>query len=361
MGIAIDVAGLPVAGYMFAASPLAELSAVLHALAEPGHHGRLAAWLGATAAALDSGLAADLRDGEHLWRLARADFLLPAAPRATLAGELDDVDRLDDEAFVTAALDSGCVRKPLHATASPLTDARARRTVRARARSRGPRQVAFVERMLADPPAVRAWIRGLLEACDRAFFADAWRQVEPDVVGDARYKNDLLVRRGPAEALRAVSPAVDLDPVHERIVVDKLQDDVARANPVGITFLPTVFGAPHLVVLHAFGRRPVLQYPATVAGAAFAVEAIDTVTRRLAALSHPVRLRLCRSLARSARTTSELTEIWRLTAPEVSRHLAVLTEAGLLTRSRRGRYVYYRLDPAVATRLGQDLLQALLR
>jgi DNA-binding transcriptional ArsR family regulator len=221
--------------------------------------------------------------------------------------------------------------------------------------------LAFVERMLAEPGRARVRVRRLLEDCDREFFAEAWSRTEPDLAADARHKNDLLVRRGPAPAISAVSPAVAFDPVHERIVIDKLQDDTARADPLGITFLPTVFGRPHIVVMHTFGARPVVQYPATVASGQSAIETYDVVSRRLAALSHPVRLRLCRSLARAPLTTGELAQQWRLTAPEVSRHLAALTEAGLLTRERQGRYVHYRLDPAVAGRLGTDLLDALLR
>jgi hypothetical protein len=63
---------------------------------------------------------------------------------------------------------------------------------------------------------------------------------------------------------------------------------------------------------------------------------LEAVKRRLDALAHPVRLRLVRTLARSSHTTSELAFAWDLTAPEVSRHLAVLRRAGLLSTSLPG-------------------------
>jgi DNA-binding transcriptional ArsR family regulator len=63
----------------------------------------------------------------------------------------------------------------------------------------------------------------------------------------------------------------------------------------------------------------------------------------------------------SSRTTSELAFAWDLTAPEVSRHLAVLRRAGLLTTERRGRYVHYSVDLTALTALGADLLAAMLR
>ena len=48
-------------------------------------------------------------------------------------------------------------------------------------------------------------------------------------------------------------------------------------------------------------------------------------------------------------------------APEVSRHLAVLRRAGLLTAERRRRYVHYAVDLPALTALGTDLLAAVRR
>jgi len=45
----------------------------------------------------------------------------------------------------------------------------------------------------------------------------------------------------------------------------------------------------------------------------------------------------------------------------VSRHLAVLRRAGLLTTERRGRHVHYSVDLLALTPLGADLLSAMLR
>jgi DNA-binding transcriptional ArsR family regulator len=143
-------------------------------------------------------------------------------------------------------------------------------------------------------------------------------------------------------------------------VVDKLQDNATSARTTGVTFIPSVFGSPHLVAVHSRGWRPVVQYPAAGTGDPELVS-LDAVERRLDALAHPVRLRLVRTLTRSSHTTSELAHAWDLTAPEVSRHLAVLRRAGLLTTERRGRYVHYSADLPALTTLGADLLAAMLR
>ena len=71
---------------------------------------------------------------------------------------------------------------------------------------------------------------------------------------------------------------------------------------------------------------------------------MELLRLRIEALAHPVRIRLIRTLARGAHTTGELASTWQLSAPEVSRHLAQLRKAGLLTTQRRGRYVLYELD-----------------
>jgi DNA-binding transcriptional ArsR family regulator len=108
-------------------------------------------------------------------------------------------------------------------------------------------------------------------------------------------------------------------------------------------------------VVHAPGWQPVVQYPVAEP------VPLETVTRRLEALAHPVRLRLLRTLARGPHTTGELAHAWELSSPEVSRHLAVLRRAGLLTAQRRGRYVRHTLNPPDLTALGADLLAAVRR
>ncbi|MFF7988761.1 DUF5937 family protein [Kitasatospora xanthocidica] len=365
MSVTIDITGLPDERLLFTPSPLAELNAMLHVLAEPAHHPALHGWASCTTATIPPELAERLLEADFLWRSSRADFLAPGLPGATLAEELDAVDRIDDELYVAGALITTCGSSRLNPrTVSPLTDPAANERARELALARGPRQAAFADRLLADPPAVRALVRRMLEDCVPAFFADAWQRVLPDLAADARRKTDLLTHRGLGETLAAVSPSVSLDQGADgrrRIVIDKLQDSTtSAADSGGVTFIPTAFGRPHLLVVYAPGWRPVLQYPVGEAGLPEPVS-LAVVQQRLEALAHPVRLRLARTMARGPHTTGELASAWELSAPEVSRHLAVLRKAGLLTTQRRGRYMLYQLDLAGSARLGSDLLEAVLR
>lgn len=368
----IEIAGLPPERIVFETSPLAELGLALHALAEPGHHPGLHGWATATAAGLEPDLADRLHEAEFLWRNTFSDVFMPFAgvrggngrTGATLAEDLDILDRLDDERFVSAALEFTCASLYGIGAPSPLADPAMRARALDMAAARGPQQVEFTQQLLADPASVRRWVRRLFEDCDQAFFADTWRRVRVPLVADARHKTDLLRRKGLAEAVGAVSAALSVDESGGRIVVDKLTEGRTHAaDPsvgAGLTLVPTSFGWPHLMVLHAPGWRPVIHYPVHQPELP-SPASVETLQLRMEALAHPMRMRLCRNLARSPYTTGELADAHSITAPEVSRHLAVLKKAGLVTTRRRGRYVLHQLDLTVVARLGSDFLEGVLR
>ncbi|MBN9631261.1 MAG: winged helix-turn-helix transcriptional regulator [Actinobacteria bacterium] len=363
MSVSIDISRVPSSGYRFAPSPLAELGSAVHLLMEPTHHPAQNGWVSSVTAAVEPHLLDRLIEADFLWRTSRADMLLPAEPGATLTDELDAVDALSDETWVSAALlTSSCGTVPLYRNlGSPLVDPAARELARERALARGPRQIAFVDFVLTEPARARALVRRLLEDCDAAFFAEAWRQLLPRLTADSRFKRDVLATTGVRGLVGTLSPAVALDEAGTRIVVDKLQDNATTADESGVTFLPSVLGHPHLLVVHAPGWRPVIQYPVTGERMPPSSTTIELIQERLHALDNPVRLRLARSLIRGPHTTADLAESWGLSAPEVSRHLAILRQAGFVTTSRRGRYVVYVFDAVAAARLGRDMVEALLR
>ncbi|MFJ3962581.1 DUF5937 family protein [Streptomyces sp. NPDC090036] len=375
MSVSIDIAGLPTERITFAPSPLAELCMSLHALSQPAHHPGLASWTTATAASLDPCLADRLLDADFMWRSSFSDIFMPFAglpggtgqPAATLAGELDVLDRLDDEQFVRAALEhcwlalyneGGPAFSPL---ANPAARARALET----AAARGPRQLEFSVRLLDDTAAVRVWMRRLLEDCEEAFFAETWKRVEPGQSADARHKGEVLRRKGLPAALKEVSAALSVDGGGTTITVDKMVHGSTTATDprigTGLVFVPTNFGWPHLLVLHAPGWRPVVHYPLGSPEPASAPGSVELLQRRMEALAHPLRMMLCRSLARAPYTTSELATVHGITAPEVSRHLAVLKRAGLMHTQRQGRYAQHQLDLPVIARIGSDFIEGILR
>lgn len=78
----------------------------------------------------------------------------------------------------------------------------------------------------------------------------------------------------------------------------------------------------------------------------------------LKALADPARLRLLSIVASSEGQEAcvcDLIEPVGLSQPTVSHHLKVLTEAGFLSRSKRGTWAYYRLQPAALTGVAEFL------
>ncbi len=70
---------------------------------------------------------------------------------------------------------------------------------------------------------------------------------------------------------------------------------------------------------------------------------IDQLDLVYGALSHTTRRGIVERLARGECTVAELREPLDMTAAAVSKHLRVLTEAGLIERSRSGRHRVCRL------------------
>ena len=83
-------------------------------------------------------------------------------------------------------------------------------------------------------------------------------------------------------------------------------------------------------------------------GEAMGAADADSLARALKALADPARLRLISMVAAhedSEACVCDLTDSLGLSQPTVSHHLKVLTDAGFLTRSKRGTWAYYRLTP----------------
>ena len=83
---------------------------------------------------------------------------------------------------------------------------------------------------------------------------------------------------------------------------------------------------------------------------------VDDLLAALRAAAEPTRLRILALCIRSELTVTDLTQILGQSQPRVSRHLKVLTDAGLLVRHREGTFALFRLaDAGAAARVGRVL------
>ena len=74
------------------------------------------------------------------------------------------------------------------------------------------------------------------------------------------------------------------------------------------------------------------------------------------ALSDPTRREILRLLGRREMAVGEIVEQFSMSQPSISRHLAVLRNAALVTARRDGQNVVYGLDTTVV----QDVVRALM-
>lgn len=98
-------------------------------------------------------------------------------------------------------------------------------------------------------------------------------------------------------------------------------------------------------------------------GSTMSAEDAERTARTLKALADPARLRLLSIIAShdgGEACVCDLTEPVGLSQPTVSHHLKVLSEAGFVTREKRGVWAYYTLVPWAIDQLSAHLGEHLL-
>lgn len=349
-------------------SPLTELGMALHVLSEPAHHPELREWSSRVSSHMDRHLANRLNEADFLWRASLSDiFFSPTRtphrrthPDVTLTDELDLLDALPEKEFLELILD---LPGSFHHSAPgrrTLADPHACELALGAGASGAPHQSAFSQCLVDTPAIARAQLRELFQDCAEAFFADVWTRVLPQLTADARLKREVLRQNGLRAMICSVSKAISLDDRGHVLTIDKITDGDFAIEDRGINFVPTMLGRPHLLVPHRPQKSGIsILYP-TPADRPDPPSLLQ-MKLRLTALAHPIRMRLCSYLACGAQTTGELAQAHGLTAPEVSRHLAVLRKANLITTNREGRYLHHQLDLPTVSRLGTDFIEIILR
>jgi ArsR family transcriptional regulator len=79
------------------------------------------------------------------------------------------------------------------------------------------------------------------------------------------------------------------------------------------------------------------------------------------ALADETRLRLARLLLRGPLNVNEIIDVLQMGQSRVSRHLKILSEAGLVASQRQGTWIYYQADRDAGEPLAREILALLLR
>ncbi len=73
------------------------------------------------------------------------------------------------------------------------------------------------------------------------------------------------------------------------------------------------------------------------------IEKRKNIIKSLKALSDPVRLEIISHLKKGNHCVCEIISKLKMSQPRISRHLSILKEAGLIKRTKRGKWCYYNI------------------
>ena len=86
---------------------------------------------------------------------------------------------------------------------------------------------------------------------------------------------------------------------------------------------------------------------------------VELIARRFRVIGEPMRIRLLDRLRDGEATVGELSEALDASQQNVSKHLAVLAEVGILGRRKQGNRVYYRVVDEGVFALCEDVCGSL--
>jgi len=78
---------------------------------------------------------------------------------------------------------------------------------------------------------------------------------------------------------------------------------------------------------------------------------LELIARHFRLLGEPMRLKILQTVCKTPRTVTEIVAATGATQANVSKHLALLAVAGILTREKDGQCVYYGIKDQLAVRL----------
>jgi len=78
---------------------------------------------------------------------------------------------------------------------------------------------------------------------------------------------------------------------------------------------------------------------------------LEQIATRFKMLGEPMRLRILQAVCKGPRPVNDIVSAAGSTQANVSKHLALLAAAGILTRARDGQCVYYGIKDQLAVKL----------
>jgi DNA-binding transcriptional ArsR family regulator len=216
--------------------------------------------------------------------------------------------------------------------------------------SRDPSARPLFEAFLQSPEAVRRDLCSFLDAFFVRCLAPRWQEFDSRVREDAAARRRLIDRFGMTGMFRTLTRRFSVSGTRSSAQIDY---DVPGGRPMRlelpgdaiVALTPSYFIWPHatLVVLKRENIDVRITYPlASPSTVRPRAPRWDEAARRLSAVADPTRLRMLDLLHERDLSTREFAGLLGLSEGGVSRHLAILREAKLVTSIRDGYFVLYR-------------------
>jgi len=212
--------------------------------------------------------------------------------------------------------------------------------------------------LLKRPRSFIAEFATFIERYFEQVFAKEWERIEPLLADSIADAGEHIAGDGFYDALSQLNARLRGDAAGRQLVIEKwFEHDYTLRPGDELTLVPSVYVWPNLAVLLEEGPWPKsIIYPAPfLAQRRIARMPPDQLVRLLRALGDGTRLRTLQLIAQRPRSTQELAPLVGISEATLSRHLRVLTEAGVLARSREGRFVLYRIEADAVARLEPGL------
>jgi DNA-binding transcriptional ArsR family regulator len=337
-------------------SPMLEASSACtrYSVLEPKHHPLQHPWARRTRA-LPVRLRDDLRRFAFLYDGYAPNFFAPtpARPFPTFDSEVERIANLSEADLIPEFEHSqryvDLRRHPNGSTRSArsTSDAEERRRLAAEA--------------VAHPQRILQQFLGLLSEYWRLAFRAEWTRLEPQLADALADTRCTIARTGLAEFLRGFGSEIRVD--HEAgtfTLVRTHEHDVRLGSSEQLLLCPSVYSWPHVFVNCEPPYPLFLVYPApAVQRAATSPIPPDELLRVFRVLGDDTRMRALQFIAARPRSTEELAPLVGVSEAALSKHLRVLTDAGIVAPSRDGYYVLYELVRGPLERLTPEVLEFL--
>jgi DNA-binding transcriptional ArsR family regulator len=308
----------------FAISPIAEVVHAARILANKSLDAHHRSWLQAHQPVVDG-----LRSGPDLSLLFSVvpahghcpEFLLPPprSPRAEIGEELERL-RTASPDFVRAE-----IRKTLSL-----------------------RRFEGRAEMILRRPGIAGVLADQLERIWHCLIEPSWPKLRDVLDRDVARRAMRSAQRGMTSAFDNVPAAVTMSAT--AVTIHQHTQASRRSGGMGIVFIPSAFVRPDVGSRSAPPWPPAVFYPARGAGMLWSDGHNKRAAKSSSMLLGATRARILTALA-TPTTTTVLSRQLNRSPGNVSDHLAILHDSGLVSRSRAGRQVIYRQTPLAAALL----------